>query len=144
MIFTNPLPNYISNNTHENVVTTLKYFIFWSIFYVFVDKLIGKKNSPKMLDTKNRVISIVHGLVSFSLACYDILANKPEVSDYVTDFQKQTLLCSLGYFAYDTLACYYHGLFDLDLLLHHCMSSTGLGAGPFIGYGGTIAIYGIA
>jgi hypothetical protein len=44
---------------------------------------------------------------------------------------------------YDTIACAYYGLFDLDLLIHHGMTSLGLSAGPFLGYGATCAINGI-
>jgi hypothetical protein len=103
----------------------------------------GKKNTPEHLDTKNRIVSIVHGLMSLGLSSFDVFVHKCSLSDPTTNFQKKVLLNSVGYFIYDLIACKYYDLFDMDLLIHHTISCFGLLVGPVIGYGASTAITGI-
>lgn len=143
MIFNNPLPNLISDHSHDNFEIILCFFLFWTVFYIIIHLMIGGENTPKMLDTKNRVVSIVHGLLSLTMASIDVFLHKSSLNEPTSNFQGNILLCSLGYFLYDLIACKYYGLFDMDLLIHHTISGIGLSVGPFFGYGGTCAIMGI-
>ena len=53
------------------------------------------------------------------------------------------MFLSIGYFIYDTIACVYYGLWDGKLLIHHFMTSMGLGGSSFTGKGGCAILLGI-
>lgn len=143
MIFPNPIPDYLSDHNHDQIEIAIFFAIFWAALYILVNYMIGGENTGKNLDTKNRVISIVHGLLSLALASFDTFIHKSHLNDRSTNFQNNILLCSLGYFLYDVIACVYYGLFDMDLLIHHTMASAGLITSPIVGYGATCSIRGI-
>ena len=143
MFFKNPVPQLLSDHNHDNVEILLFFCVFWTGLYILLHKMIGGENTKKMLDTKNRAVSIVHGLLSFSLACIDVFGHKCSMNQPTSNFQSNILLSSLGYFLYDLIACYYYGLFDMDLLIHHAVASLGLAWGVFSGWGASCAITGI-
>ena len=65
----------LSANSNSQIVFTLAFLIFWSILYTMVNytcqfKSLSIKDSN---DTKNRIISIVHGVVSFWFAADQFL-----------------------------------------------------------------------
>jgi hypothetical protein len=142
MIFTNPLPNYISNHTHDNIEIAIFFTIFWFCMLALIHFMVGKETHPKLPEVKNRLVSIVHGMLIFSIAFIDVFFHKCEVDQVTTNFQLNILLCSMGYVIYDCISCLCQGLFGYKLLIHHAVTLIGLGAGVFFKHGGTTVIYG--
>lgn len=143
MFFDNPFPDYIDTTHFNHIELIILIAILWFMLYQLVSLMIGGPATPEFLDTKNRVISIIHGLVSFTLATMDVFGHRAHFNQKNTFFQKTTLDISLGYFLYDWIACYFYGLHDLDLAIHHSITSFGLGSAAFLEFGGSCAIAGI-
>jgi hypothetical protein len=97
--------------------------LVWSSLCVLVESLFSFKYlSPKVEhDTKNRFIAIIHGLLSCIMSGYTVFYDRTGWLDGVTDAQHLTMLISMGYFIYDTLACAYGGNCDRSLVIHHAM-----------------------
>lgn len=95
----------------------------WVFLFFFVNKAIKfpqLDTEYKANDTKNRLISIVHGLLLLVLSAYE--AYREDYSESKnTRFQSFLFLISLSYFLYDTIACYWYKLLDQDTLIHHLM-----------------------
>lgn len=65
----------LSVNSNSQILFTIIFLIFWSVLYTIVNyacnfKSLSVKNAN---DVKNRIVSIVHGIVSFWLATYEYL-----------------------------------------------------------------------
>lgn len=64
--------NYSLDGINNKLIAVAVMTIIWTLLYVIVHFLYNpnKKVSKKtILDTKNRIISIVHGVGSFVMAC---------------------------------------------------------------------------
>ena len=120
----------------------LKTLAFWC-FYLMVVNLIMPKSDPLSVDTKNRIVSISHGLLGFVVPIYDILVNKSSFEDPSTEFQKKLIVWSLSYFIYDMIACWYYGLLDGSTIVHHAVCWLGEGTAVFYGWGATAALGGL-
>lgn len=70
----------LHDNKHQLILLAVMTTI-WTIFYTsihFLFKPKTKLNKKILLDTKNRIVSIVHGVVSFILAGYCFLTQEFE------------------------------------------------------------------
>lgn len=72
-LFQQPLD--LSHNSQHQMVAFILLTINWFALYILVNftfnpKSLSKKN---LIDSKNRIISIIHGVTAFCLGSYDFL-----------------------------------------------------------------------
>ena len=107
----------------DQLINFVKYLTYWFGFYLIIHFLPIKNSSPKKtLDTKNRIVSIVHASVMLVLCLYDYLywqEDKCGVKN--SDFQNNLLIFSCSYFTYDFIICLYFGISDFPMFIHHFM-----------------------
>jgi len=125
-------------NTARNISTTrpedlilpgdyfIQYLLFlgcWILLYTVVHNLpIMNETKKKTLDSKNRVVSIIHATVMLFLCIYDYLYLQEEkCGNTNSSFQNNVLIFSCSYFTYDMLACWYFGISDAPMFVHHFM-----------------------
>lgn len=65
----------LSVDSNSQIIFTLIFLVFWSVLYTIVNhacdfKSLSVKDSN---DVKNRIVSIVHGVISFWFATYEYL-----------------------------------------------------------------------
>ena len=77
------------------------------------------------LDMRNRMVSFVHGCISFSLASYHAYFLYNECGSLNSEFEKLCLYISCGYFMYDFAAMGVLGLMDWGMFIHHTMCIVG-------------------
>ena len=135
---------HLMQTDQHKVIMFVAMFIMWGILYSIVNmtctfKSLSIKNQN---DTKNRIVSIIHGAVSFIWA---ITLYTPTPVFCQPNTYQETLLCmfSLAYSVYDLLACIYYGLADAGLYIHHLSCAVGFGTGFFAGYGAIDGIGGL-
>ena len=68
---------------------------------------------------KNRIVSIVHGLVLVIFSAPEFYLNPGSCGDANTIYAKRIIYTAVGYFLYDFISMAYFGLLDLALLFHH-------------------------
>lgn len=120
-------------------------FAAWTTLFLFVNfniDLPSKLGKKKIDDTKNRIVSIVHGLFALLVSGYHIYRDNPQYTEPSQNIQHIIMLTSLSYFLYDFIACVYYGLCDLPLVLHHGMCLLGIGLSELTN-NGTCALFGI-
>jgi hypothetical protein len=108
-------------------------------------KRISKRNAD---DIKNRLVSIVHGIVSFwasfyilaSTIFFEHIANLPPIGEANFPEHHYLIILSMSYFLYDLLACVYYDLEDMPLFLHHGLVFAGYFSSIYTGYGGSSCI----
>ena len=83
-------------------------------------------NKMDDLDVRNRIVSIIHGLVCIVFAGYYTLASPLVCGDANTLFEKRLSYFSVGYFCYDLISMGYYGLVDKAMLIHHTVSIWGM------------------
>lgn len=105
----------------ESFIMFLSFLCCWILFYCFIHVLPIKNSTNKTtLDTKNRIVSIVHATLMFVLCIYDYLYNQTnECGLENTEFQNKLLLISCSYFTYDLIACLYFNISDSAMFFHH-------------------------
>jgi len=120
-------------------------FAAWTVLFLFVnfnlelDPKLGKK---KINDTKNRAVSIVHGLFALFISAYHIYRDNPQYAEPASNIQHVLMLTSSAYFLYDFIACAYYGLCDMGLVLHHGMCLIGIGSSELMN-NATTALFGL-
>jgi len=107
--------------------------MFWmTAFWLVCDKVrIKSLEKKKGDDVKNRIISILHGLMVLVLSLIHIKNDDPQFGSKNTNFQHFIIISSVAYFIYDMLACMYYGLVDFGLVLHHGMVMIGYSSALF-------------
>lgn len=96
--------------------------VLWTLLYIFVHNLPIFKTSElkKALDSKNRIVSIIHASVAFVWATIDYVYYQSEkCGSQNSDFQNHLMIFSCSYFIYDILASIYFGILDQGMLIHH-------------------------
>ena len=73
----------------------------------------------EILDTRNRIISFIHGIVCIALSFYDITYLNLPCGSPNHPMETFLITVSLGYFLYDFLAMAYYGLLDQSMTIHH-------------------------
>lgn len=101
----------------------------WAVVFVLVCVL--PRLSNKSFDFRNRVVSILHALLSAYLTLVLVLLQKPcDIGGPNTRDQIITLNVSCGYFLYDYVACSLNDLrnrhFDAMNFFHHLATVAGL------------------
>lgn len=96
--------------------------IGWTVFYFIIHFMPFKcsQGTAATLDTKNRIVSIVHASIVFVLSLIDFFyyqSDKCGSENYA--FQTNILLFSCGYFIYDILISIYFNILDFGMLVHH-------------------------
>jgi len=125
---------------YENFNTKLFFivgsFMAWSILFFAINwtltfpKLTKREND----DIKNRIVSALHGLYAFIAIGYHFWKEQPEYGTTNTPLQHIIILTSAGYVIYDSIACFYYGLYDKGLIIHHSMVIFGYWACQYYGY----------
>ena len=115
------------------------FFTLWTLFYIVIH-IVFKFNKIRKtdLDIKNRIVSIAHGALSFFFSSLFILHFGIDY-DRPIDMISMKLVClSLGYFLYDLLACFWFGIWDQKLVIHHILAISGFFF-PFVAGRGVFA-----
>jgi hypothetical protein len=101
--------------------------VVWTTIAVVIEsKFTFKQVATKVdHDIKNRFVSILHGLLLLVVAAYSIFHDQPSFTDKNSEVQLFLILVSMGYFVYDYVACYYYGIADRALLIHHALAVFG-------------------
>mmetsp|Transcript_9610 Transcript_9610/g.8458 ORF Transcript_9610/g.8458 Transcript_9610/m.8458 type:complete len:134 (+) Transcript_9610:21-422(+) len=113
----------------EIVASTL----FWTVVYNCVILIPLPKYKPfkdsngkavlvrdkEILDTYNRIVSYIHGLLCIGLVYYDTTYSNLPCGSPNTKVQNFTMVMSLGYFLYDSVALAYYKLLDYPMAAHH-------------------------
>lgn len=119
------------------------WLLIWTSYFLLVNTGFRPENRRKQLskkmadDIRNRLVSITHGLFSFAMTAYHIIAHSPQYNQPLTNFQSLLIMISMSYFTYDLLACMFYGLTDFGLYLHHGLVIFGYAVDEYMGYGGT-------
>jgi hypothetical protein len=113
------------------------WFGLWGLTYVFF-------RDPKYsADFKNRMISIVHGLTSLGLSIYELSVSRLDFTQPNSLFLERALLLSVAYFIYDFIGCGLVGILDEATIIHHIMSTIGMGNSLLTKSGGSFVYYGV-
>lgn len=94
----------------------------WTLFYCIIHQLPinHHRGSKATLDTKNRIVSIVHASVLFLLSVFDYYYHhRDNCGSPNTEFQNDILMFSTSYFIYDILISIYFKILDSGMLYHH-------------------------
>ncbi len=65
-------PLNLSHNTSHQIIAFILLLLIWFMIYALIEISFNSKIMKKkdLLDTKNRIVSIIHGVVSFSCGSY--------------------------------------------------------------------------
>lgn len=91
--------------------------------------IINGKEATRLeeLDLRNRVVSLFHAICCIIYSSYHYFYfNPPECGAMNTDFQRKSMVFSMSYFIYDTLAMCYDGLMDGAMAIHHPLCIFGM------------------
>jgi len=119
---TSLISDYLGENAHEQLMTLGLMFIGWNILnYVVMSLDLGDKHLPRedFLDLRNRIVSVVHGIISLFLAAYNTYFLHSPCGAPNTKFEELTLTFSASYFLYDFIAMGYYGILDMSMTIHH-------------------------
>ena len=108
--------------------------MIWSSLYIVIKlakfhKVLIKDGSVDQIkDLENRVVSFLHGLGALLLSGYHCMFVRTTCGELNSVFQRQAMIFSVSYFAYDLLAMACEGILDTAMLIHHplCMFGFGL------------------
>lgn len=126
-LLTTPLSDYILNA--QDFICLFSFFLFWLACYFYVHYFIpvNHDSEKKILDTKNRIISIFHASTIYLLCLYDFLyLQNDKCGEKNSRFQNLVLLASCGYFLYDLFISWVMDIVDYQMVLHHIAVSSGL------------------
>lgn len=96
--------------------------VLWTLLYLVIHFFVKVKSKSKKdeIDSKNRIVSIIHGVFCIYVGFTDEFVNKAEIFGVPnSEFQNYMMLISKAYFFYDTIACIILGISNLPMLLHH-------------------------
>jgi len=94
-------------------------------------------------DIQNRITSAVHGTVLMVFAGYQFYFAPGQCGDANTQYEKNLLCLSVGYFVYDFILMAYHGLLDMTMILHHTITATGMSLALIQGVSGNLVVGGM-
>jgi hypothetical protein len=114
----------------------------WCLLCAFVEKQI-KGASKEDHDIKNRIVSIVHGVLAFGLSAHYILNGPEGFCSKNNDTERSIIRVSVSYFIYDFIACIYFGIYDQNLIIHHTSAITGFLIAFYSQHGAKISILGL-
>ena len=115
---------------------------FWITVFVGVERLVPG-TAPTEHELKKRLISILHGSITFPLSAGYLLRTGMGFCDEATSEEKTLVLFSMTYFAFDLAACVRSGICDGNLALHHSCSILGFLVAFVAPFGAKCSIYGL-
>ena len=71
------------------------------------------------LDVRNRMVSLLHGIVLVVFSTYHFYSGFESCGDPNTDYESNLIYFSISYFFYDFVAMAYYGLLDGTMVFHH-------------------------
>jgi hypothetical protein len=108
-------------------------FLFWTTLYniVLLCPMPFKPAHKELvkvdeLDVKNRIISLIHGLILLFGSVYTYYFMPGSCGDKNTQYDKNMIYCAVGYFLYDFFAMAYYGLLDRTMTIHHWICIFGM------------------
>lgn len=119
---TSLIVDYLGEEAPGQLVNLSLMFIGWNILnYVVMSLDLGDKHLSRedFLDLRNRIVSVVHGVVSLCLAAYNTYFQHSPCGAPNTKFEELTLTFSASYFLYDFVAMGYYGILDSSMTIHH-------------------------
>lgn len=125
------------NEVLYNSFLQIGYFVvLWTILYIVVHNVFRfTKVRATDLDIKNRIVSIMHGTLSFLFSSIFIYYVGIDFDLPIDMLSTKLVSLSLGYFIYDLIACLWFGLWDSKLIIHHVLAICGFSFPFFIGRG---------
>jgi hypothetical protein len=97
-------------------------FVGWNILnYIVMSLDLNDKHLTRedFLDLRNRISSVVHGVISLFFAAYNTYFLHSQCGAPNTAFESFTLSFSASYFLYDFIAMGYYGILDKSMTIHH-------------------------
>lgn len=107
-------------------------FVAWNLLWIVLVYLPFPLPTTKtltdfeLLDSKNRIISIVHGLILVTFSCYHYYMMPGSCGELNSQYEKNLLYTAVGYFLYDFTAMAYYGLLDKTMTIHHWICIIGM------------------
>lgn len=93
--------------------------IFATLFYLLKEFIFISKDRNKVFNIHSRVVSMVHGILSASLAFIHLMDTKFDVYSEANILTVKLAGITIGYFMYDFLLCLYYGKMDKQVFVHH-------------------------
>eukprot|EP01017_Pseudomicrothorax_dubius_P017057 TRINITY_DN1936_c0_g1_i4.p1 TRINITY_DN1936_c0_g1~~TRINITY_DN1936_c0_g1_i4.p1 ORF type:complete len:264 (+),score=51.90 TRINITY_DN1936_c0_g1_i4:75-866(+) len=117
----------------------------WTALFLVIDRTITSKNLKRkdVDDIKNRIVSILHGLIALVTSAIHIIKDNPAYGNPNTRTQEIIIIMSFGYFFYDMIACAYYKLTDTGLIIHHTSAMLGYLTSLVNGVGCTDSLMGL-
>ena len=114
------LKDFQIDSYNMNIIL-ISHLIWWCLYgciHFFIN--INHKTYKDIIDSKTRIVSIIHAIYASLLSFYDFLYFQKSVcGQYNNDLQNFILCTSISYFAYDTIICIILGISDNEMLYHH-------------------------
>ena len=125
-------------------------FTFWTMFYIIVERLPlplvpkgAELTQSQALDVKNRIVSIVHGLVLVIFSAPEFYVYPGSCGDPNTTYEKRLIYTAVGYFLYDFSAMAFYGLLDMAMSFHHWTCIIGMSLPLTYGMSGNYVVQGM-
>lgn len=126
----------------EEILSFFLYTAAWFLLCVAVELLV-KGDTKDDHDIKNRVISIIHGMLTLGFAAYHVLTSGLQFCTATTPFEQWIIKLSVTYFIYDFAACIYYDIWDRSLVIHHFSSIAGFMFAYTADVGAKISVLGL-
>ena len=97
----------------------------------------------KELDVKNRIISVIHGLVLVIFSAKEFYVHPGSCGDTNTMYERRMIYTAVGYFLYDFFAMAYYGLLDAAMSFHHWTCIIGMSLPLTSGMGANYIVQGM-
>jgi hypothetical protein len=97
----------------------------WSIIYLVIKhskihKLLIKGAEDKDIkDLDNRMVSFLHGFGALLLSGYHCVLIRTTCGELNSVYQRNVMIFSVSYFAYDLIAMAFEGILDVAMFIHH-------------------------
>ena len=131
---------------HKTAAYITVSFIYWNLInlvamYVKLD--IGFLSKEDQLDFRNRLVSIVHGIMAIVFGGYQQYFVHESCGSPNNFFEDFVVANTCGYFLYDLVVMAYFGLLDKTMFVHHWICIFGFGMSLWIGISSHYTICGL-
>lgn len=137
----------LSKDDAMGIVTSC---VLWTVLYIIVERIplpsVTKHatlTQSQILDVKNRIVSIVHGIVLLVFSANEFYFFPGSCGDPNTTYEKRLIYCACGYFLYDFFAMAYYGLLDKAMSFHHWACVIGMSLPLTYGMSGNYVVQGM-
>lgn len=143
MTFKDELMVYMSDYHAQTLIEFLISFALWNILNLIVMNLKlndGHLKRADWLDFRNRIVSIIHGVLVLVLSTYNTFFVHSGCGEASTRLENVIMIIANGYFAYDFAAMAYLGILDMSMTIHHSICLAGLSACLYLGSSGDVLV----